>query len=210
MDTPADGRRARSLATRARVASAAARLFVAHGYASTSVQSIAREAGVAAQTVYNTFGTKPSVLKEALDQKVAGDAEPVATLDRPWVRAALASGDAREQVRLQVAGTAAVMERVAPLAEVVRGAAGSDPDLAALWAANVDQRREVQRVFAGALAARGVLRSGLGVEEAADTALALLSPEVFTLYTVHCGWSVGRWTAWAAETVLRQLTDLAD
>jgi AcrR family transcriptional regulator len=102
------------------VAAAATRLFTAHGYAATSVQAVAKEARVATQTVYNAFGNKPAVLKAALDQAVAGDAEPVATLDRPWVRAALAAADAREQVRLQVEGTREVMERVAPLAEVVR------------------------------------------------------------------------------------------
>ncbi|MFI6578614.1 TetR/AcrR family transcriptional regulator [Nocardiopsis sp. NPDC050513] len=204
-----DGRLARTRATRARVAEAAARLFTAGGYAATSIQSVAAEAGVAAQTVYNAFGTKAAVLKEALDQAVAGDAEPVATLDRPWVRAALAAPDAREQIRLQAAGTASVMERVAPLSEVVRGAADSDADLRALWRANVDQRRAVQRVFAERLAERGALRPGLSADEAADTALALLSPEVFTLYTVRCGWSADRWRAWAVDALLRQLTDLA-
>ncbi|WP_159945396.1 MULTISPECIES: TetR/AcrR family transcriptional regulator [unclassified Nocardiopsis] len=208
MDT-VDGRAARSRATRARVAAVAARLFTEHGYTATSVQSVAREAGVAAQTVYNSFGTKPALLKEALDQAVAGDAEPVATLDRPWVRRALAAGDAREQIRLHVAGTTVVLERVAALVEVVRGAAGSDPDLAALWRTNVDQRRAVQRVFATALADRGALRPGLDVEEAADTALALLSPEVYTLHTVHRGWTPRRWRAWAEEALVRQLTDLA-
>jgi hypothetical protein len=48
------------------------------------------------------------------------------------------------------------------------------------------------------------------VPEAADTALALLSPEVFTLFTVHSGWTAERWSAWACDALLRQLTDLAD
>ncbi|RKS08821.1 TetR family transcriptional regulator [Nocardiopsis sp. Huas11] len=211
MNAPAtDGRAARSRATRARVAAAATRLFTAHGYTATSIQAVAREAGVATQTVYYAFGNKPAVLKEALDQAVAGDAAPVATLDRPWVRAALAAPDAREQVRLQVEGSGKVMERVAPLAEVVRGAAGSDPELAELWRTNIEQRRTVQTVFARALAERGALRRGLEVSEAADTALALLSPEVFTLLTVHSGRTVEQWSAWARDAVLRQLTHLAD
>ncbi|KOX15686.1 TetR/AcrR family transcriptional regulator [Nocardiopsis sp. NRRL B-16309] len=211
MDAPAtDGRAARSRATRARVAAAATRLFTAHGYAATSIQAVAGEAGVATQTVYYAFGNKAAVLKEALDQAVAGDAAPVATLDRPWVRAALNAPDAGEQVRLQVEGTRVVMERVAPLAEVVRGAAGSDPELAELWRTNVEHRRQVQAVFAGALADRGALRPGLGVSEAADAALALLSPEVFTLFTVHSGWTAERWCAWARDALLRQLTDVAD
>ncbi|MCY9783698.1 TetR/AcrR family transcriptional regulator [Nocardiopsis sp. EMB25] len=202
-----DGRLARTRATRARVAEAATRLFTTRGYAATSIQSVAKEAGVAAQTVYNAFGAKSAVLKEALDQAVAGDAEPVATLDRPWAREALAAPDASEQIRLQVAGTAAIMVRVAPLSEVLRGAADSDDDLRTLWRINVEQRRAVQHAFAERLAERGALRPGLTTGDAADTALALLSPEVFTLHTVQCGWSADRWRDWATDALLRQVTD---
>lgn len=202
---PADGRAARSAVTRARVARAATRLFTADGYTATSIASIAKEAGVATQTVYYAFGAKAAVLKEALDQAVAGDAEPVATLDRPWVRTALAAEDPRELVRLQVAGAARVMLRVAALLEVVRGAAPSDPELAALRQANTDQRRTVHTVFAQALADRGALRPGMDTEEAADTLLGLLSPELYTLYTAQLGWSTEHWTEWATGAVTRQL-----
>ncbi|CAL9353830.1 hypothetical protein SUDANB121_00532 [Nocardiopsis dassonvillei] len=205
MDTHAvDGRTARSRATRARIARAAAGLFTARGYAATSVQAIAAEAGVGVQTVYYTFGTKAAVLGEAVDQAVAGDAEPVPTLERPWVREALAAPDTAGQVRSQVAGTGAVMERVAGLLEAVRGGA-ADPDLAALWRTNVEQRRTVQRVFADALADRGALRPGLGAQEAADLMLGLLSPELFTLYTVHLGRSAQWWREHTTRAVLCQV-----
>lgn len=204
---PADGRTARSLATRARIARAATRLFTTDGYAATSITSVAGEAGVSAQTVYNTCGTKAGILKEALDQAVAGDAEPVATLDRPWVREALSTEDPRELIRLQAQGTARVMARTAALIEVLHSASASDPELAALWHTNIDQRRTVHTVFAQALADQGALRPGLSPEEAADTLLGLLSPELYTLYTTQLGWSPERWSAWAAETVTRQLLD---
>ncbi|WP_028647695.1 TetR/AcrR family transcriptional regulator [Nocardiopsis sp. CNT312] len=204
-----DGRTARSRATRARVATAAARLFTERGYAATSIQSIAAEAGVAAQTVYYAFGTKSAVLKHALDHAVAGDAAPVATLDRPWVRRALEAPDARGQIRLHTVGTASVMERLSPLSEVLRGAADSDDELRALWHASVDQRRTVQRTFTERLRERGALRPELSADEAADTCLALLSPEVFILYTRHCGWSVRRWRTWAEQGLTRHLTELS-
>ncbi|MDE3722184.1 helix-turn-helix domain containing protein [Nocardiopsis sp. N85] len=210
MDTQTvDGRTARSRATRARIALAAARLFTARGYAATSVQAIADEAGVGVQTVYYTFRTKAAVLKEAVDRLVAGDDEPVPTLERPWVREALAAPDAAGQVRLQVAGTAEIMVRGAGLLEAVRGAAADEPDLAALWEVNVAQRRTVQRVFADALADRGALRPGTGPEEAADTMLGLLSPELFTLYTVHVGRPVRWWRDWATDAVLSQVVGVS-
>jgi AcrR family transcriptional regulator len=207
---PEDGRAARSRATRARIATAAARLFVENGYAATSITTIATEAGVAAQTVYNAFANKPAILSAALDLAIAGDDAPVATLERAWVRDALAAPDAVDQVCRQVDGAAEILARVSPLLEVVRGAAPTDPDLAAAWRANIAQRRTVQSVFVDALAAKGALRPGLTADDAADVTLALLSPETYTLLTVERGWSRDRWRAWARDALLRQLTDLGN
>ncbi len=202
-----DGRTARSRATRARVARAAADLFIESGYTSTSVQAIADRAGVAAQTVYYTFTTKSAVLTAALDLAVAGDDEPVPTLDRPWVRDALAA-DPLDQLGRQADGAADVLARAAPLLEAVRSAASSDPDLRAVWRTNTEQRLTVQRVFADALADKGALRPDLTPERAADTALALLSPEVYTLLTRDRGWTPRQWRDWAADALRRELTDL--
>lgn len=207
---PEDGRAARSRATRARIATAAARLFVENGYAATSITTIATEAGVAAQTVYNAFANKPAILSAALDLAIAGDDAPVATLERAWVQDALAAPDAVDQVCRQVDGAAEILARVSPLLEVVRGAAPTDPDLAAAWRANIEQRRTVQSVFVDALVAKGALRPGLTADDATDVTLALLSPETYTLLTVERGWSPDRWRAWAKDALLRQLTDLGN
>ncbi|MGH2394330.1 MAG: helix-turn-helix domain-containing protein, partial [Candidatus Limnocylindria bacterium] len=65
-------RRQRAAATRRRIGEAAFRLFALSGYAATTMEAIAREAGVAVQTVYFTFHTKAAVLIEAM--KVGGGA----------------------------------------------------------------------------------------------------------------------------------------
>ncbi|MFW5419822.1 helix-turn-helix transcriptional regulator [Nocardiopsis sp. CNT-189] len=205
---PEDGRAARSRATRARVARAAAELFVEAGYSTTSVQAIAERAGVSAQTVYYTFKTKSAVLTAALDLAVAGDDAPLPTLERPWVHDALAVSDPLDQLRRQADGAAAVFARVAPLLEAVRSAASADPDLAEVWRTNTEQRLTVQRVFTDALADKGALRPDLAPDQAADIALAVLSPEVYTLLTAGRGWTAERWREWAADALRRQLTDL--
>ncbi|HEX7739487.1 MAG TPA: helix-turn-helix domain-containing protein, partial [Marmoricola sp.] len=46
-------------ATREEVLRAARRLFVEHGYAATTINQVAAEAGVAVQTVYSSVGGKP-------------------------------------------------------------------------------------------------------------------------------------------------------
>ena len=71
------GKTARGMATRQRIVEAAARLFVADGYLSTTITAIAREAGAGVQTVYLAFGSKVAILKTAIDVAVAGDYEDV-------------------------------------------------------------------------------------------------------------------------------------
>ena len=202
-----DGRVARAQATRARVVAVAADLFTTAGYAPTSIEAIAKAAGVGVQTVYYAFGTKRAILVAALDRAVAGDDEPVATLERPWAKAALAEPDPTEQLRQQVAGAAAIYRRAARLLDLVRSAAATEPDLAETWRTNIAQRRTVQRAFATALAGKTTLR-GLDVERAADIALAVLSPENYNLLVEECGWPSDQWQNWATDALLRQLTDL--
>src|SRR4029079_4565169 len=59
-------RRERAKATRRRIAVAALARFSQHGYAATTMATIAHDAGVAVQTVYFTFHTKAELLIAAL------------------------------------------------------------------------------------------------------------------------------------------------
>ncbi len=81
-------RAARTRATRRRIVDAAAELFIAEGYGTTTLEQIAKRAGVAVQTVYFHFGNKRTVLKEAVDVAAVGDDEQVALLERPWLEEA--------------------------------------------------------------------------------------------------------------------------
>lgn len=209
MKTPhEDGRTARSRSTRTRITTAAAELFTSAGYSSTSIAAIAARAGVSEQSVYYSFGTKRAILTAALDLAIAGDDEPVPTLERPWVRAALADPDPHGQIRRQVAGAADVLRRAAPLLDVVRSAATIDAELAEVWETNLQQRLTVQRVFAEALAHKTPLPANTAVDAAADTALAILSPETYHLLVHHQGWAHTQWRDWATNALQRLLTTL--
>lgn len=201
-----DGRTARAQATRARVVAAAADLFTGTGYTLTSIGAIAAAAGVSEQTIYYSFGTKKAILAAALDRAVAGDDQPIPTLDRPWAREAVADPDPRGQLRRQAAGAGDIYLRAAPLLDAVRSAAPTDPDLSELWATNLRQRLTVQRVFARALAGKTPLRDDMEPETAADIALTILSPETYTLLVAERRWSHAAWQAWAENALTRMLT----
>src|SRR6516164_9928169 len=81
-------RQQQARATRARIIAAAARRFLASGYAGTTMRAAAADAGVALPTVELVFGTKARLLKAVIDVAIAGDDEPGPMLDRRWARRA--------------------------------------------------------------------------------------------------------------------------
>lgn len=180
-------------------------MFTERGYAATSIESIARAANVAVQTIYFTFGTKLALLKELLDVSIAGDEEPVPTLERPWAIAAIASADPVTQIHLQVRAAREISERVAPVLEALRGAATADSEAAELWRTNRAQHLTVQRRLMQALADKNCLRDGLDVATATDIALAVAGAESYHLLVTERGWSPQRWERWAGDLLIQQL-----
>ena len=198
----------KALATRRRILEAARELFIARGFAATTIEEIASHAGVAVQTIYFVFGNKRTVLKELVDISCAGEDDPVPPLERPWVRKVLAAPDARTQISLYVKSIRRIHERVSPVLEVVRKAAASDPDVAELWEQNKRHRLDVHSYVVGLLADAGALRSGLDVTQAIDIAYGLLSQELFSVMVNDRRWTASRWAKWAHESLSAQL--LAD
>src|SRR5438067_9997120 len=64
-------RRRQALETRRSIARAARSLFSERGYAATSIEVVAEEAGVAARTVYAIFGTKKAILAAICEEWLA-------------------------------------------------------------------------------------------------------------------------------------------
>src|SRR5258705_3928771 len=141
----------KSRQTRQRIVRAAGELFVERGYGATTLQGVAERAGVAVQTIYFAFGNKPSLLKELVDVTIAGDDEPIATMSRPWFTDTLAANTGVAQLRAHVHGTRQILQRVAPILDMLRSAAALDPSIASMWQQDTDPRFEVQAVAAKSL-----------------------------------------------------------
>src|SRR6478735_9638788 len=191
--TAPTARSERARLTRRRIIDASAELFVEHGYGATMLDQVAERAGVAVQTVYFHFGNKSTLLKCALDVAAVGDDEPVELLERPWLERIKAEPDPRRMIELWVANSRSIMGRVAPILAVVRGSVGADPDLAAQWQANEQQRRTAHHALAQILADRGLLRTDLTRQDAADLTFLIASVESYFLATTTLGWTPERW-----------------
>jgi AcrR family transcriptional regulator len=200
------GPRARdAMETRRRMLAAARELFTERGYGATTLQDVATRAGVAVQTIYYTFGKKRTLLKELVDVTIAGDLQPVATMDRPWFRDALAARTAAAQLRAQVRGSRQVLERIAPIIEVVNTAVATDPEVAELWPQDPDPRYAVLAAAANTLVTKPDAREGVSAEHAADLLYAVLSPELYLLLVRDRGWSSEQWEQCVYDILRSQL-----
>jgi AcrR family transcriptional regulator len=184
---------------------AAGELFVERGYGATTLQGVAERAGVAVQTIYYAFGNKPSLLKELVDVTIAGDDEPIATMSRPWFTDTLAAITGAAQLGAHVHGTRQILQRVAPILDMLRSAAALDPSIASMWQQDTDPRFEVQAVAAKSLVTKPDARTDVSAEEATDVLFGLLSPELYLVFVRDRGWTPERWEQWAYDTLCAQL-----
>jgi AcrR family transcriptional regulator len=189
--------------TRARIVAAAAALFEGRGYARTSIRQIAEEAGVAPDTVYAAFGSKPRVLTAVIDRRLQGGHGVANVMERPDVLTVRDEQDQHRQLELLGESLSHIVEEVAPAFELMRAAAHTEPAMAKVYAEMQGYRLRNMAVAVGWLAARGRLR--LPEDEAAETLWTLASPDTARQLREHRGWSRERYAAWLTDTLTRTL-----
>jgi AcrR family transcriptional regulator len=159
--------------TRGDILRAARRLFAERGYAATSINDIAAEAGVAIQTIYARLGSKHGMLLALIDlideeAGVPALAEEVTSAGTPL--AALRAG-----VRL----TRSFQERCGDIIEALFTAAGAEPELADAVAEGHRRHREGARITIARIQELEGLRNDLAPERA---------QALFALSTNHEAW----------------------
>jgi AcrR family transcriptional regulator len=191
--------------TRRRVIDAATRLFVAQGYASTTMRAIAAEAGVSIPTVELIFGTKAQLLHVVLDVAIAGDDEPVPVLSRAWAQDAQSTDDVVDFLSAVAEVLQEAQVRSAGVMLAAYEAAASDPDIYVLVTDRELQRERTAGWIVDGVLGRASLRDGLDRAAAVDTVWMLMDPVVFSRFTRRRGWSADRYGAWFADSVAELL-----
>jgi AcrR family transcriptional regulator len=198
-------RREQAVATRREILAAAQGLFEEQGYAATTVAAIADEARVALKTVYVAFETKSGVLRALWNLLLRGDEDNAPVAERDWYLEVLNEPDPERQLRLNARNARAVKERAGKVLGVIRSAAPSDPDIAALWSRIQTDFYENQRAIVKQLAKRKALRAGLDVKGATDILWTLNHPDVWLLLVGERGWTPAQFERWFADTICEQL-----
>src|SRR6185436_9428871 len=187
-------RRAQAAATRVDILDAAQRRFEAGGYAATTMEAIAAEAGVALKTVYVAFETKSGLLRALWNHllRAGRDDTPVAQQD--WYRDVVAERDPGRKLELAAQASRAAKERIGAVLEVIRSAAYADVDIGALWERIQTEFHANQRVIVESL--EPALRPGLDVDAATDILWTLNHPNVWQLLVDQRGWTPEQWERW--------------
>lgn len=191
--------------TRARIRDAAAELFVADGYAATTITAIAERADVSAPTVYAAFGTKAALLSEAIDVALAGDDEPVALADRPEAQAPAGEPTPSEAAATFARIGTTVLIRAGMLLRAADAAAQQDPDLHPRWLAGHRGRLQDMTGAAHGFAAAGFLRDDITIDEAARLLWALTDPGTYCSFRLILGDDDAAYEQWLARTIATSL-----
>ena len=198
-------RREQAARTRLQILEAAQRLFEPDGYAATSMAAIASAAGVSLKTVYLVFETKPGLLRALWHLLLRGRQDNVPVGEQRWYREVLDEPDPERQLCLNMRNSLTVKTRAGAMMDVIRDAASSDPEIAALWARIQTEFHDNQRAIVQSLADKDALAVGLDVAGATDILWALNHPNLYTLLVGQRGWSADRYERWLTELLRTQL-----
>ena len=202
------GRQAQARRNRQAILDAAQRQFLEGGYAATTIAAVAAEAGVSVETVYKAFGGKPGLVRAIYDRGLVGP-EPV-----PAYRRAdeMRERETDPRAIMRNWGTIAseVSSIVSPIERLVRAAAASDHDMAALLQAHNDLRERRARHHARFLKERGYLREGVSVAQATDILWTCTSDELYDLLVTQRGWSPPRFARFLADFMINALLPPAE
>jgi AcrR family transcriptional regulator len=191
--------------TRRSIVAAASQLFVEKGYGATTIDAVAKAAGVSRKTVFMAVGSKVDLLKVAVDWAVAGDDLPVALADRAVLRHLLDQPDPSVLLTGWARIQAEIGARVAALFQALEVAAGTDDEARSLLAQLQDQRLDGARAIVERLHALDALTADLTYQEAIDLAWLATDAALFDRLVRVRGWSTTRFAEWLAQFLITQL-----
>ncbi len=200
-ETPPKLRERQAQFTRDEILRSARRLFAERGFTRTSVRDIAQAAGVSAQTVYDSIGSKQEVvarLNDLIDTEAGIGA---------IAKAVSASEDPREVAAMSAQVTRAILEHCGDIIHALVTGAAAEPELQVVL--DEGHRRHVDgaRGVVRRLKKMGALATSAEAATAAETLAAVSDFRFAMLLRDSYGWSLDRIEAWMAETSRALLLD---
>ena len=196
-------RRQEAMRTRASMVDAAEQLFLGRGYARTTIASIAKAAHVSVETVYKAFSGKAGLVRAIWDRGLAGSG-PIPAWQRSDDMSSV-EPDPRKVIWNWGVLSTEVAPRAVPILLLVRTAAATDPEMAALLEETNQARLARMAHNARQLLGRGELREGVTIEQARDVMFAYSSPELYEILVLRQRWSLEQYGRFVGEGMIAAL-----
>ncbi|WP_306895050.1 TetR/AcrR family transcriptional regulator [Agromyces albus] len=183
--------------TKDRIIAAARVLMARNGWAGTTIDAIATEAGVAHQTIYAAFGNKRALL-EGMRSVMLRDSNIPELMAQ-----AAAEPEAPRRLELWARLIRQQMETSFDVISIHRQAAASDPKVAADYRNVLDNRAGVFAAFIHDL--HSDLAPGVTESAATDILWCFSNEEIYRELVEERGWSADRYERWLGATLVAQL-----
>lgn len=190
-------RQRQAQATANMIVVAAKELFLTQGYAGTTIEGIATQAGVGVSTVYAVFGSKRGILRairniwhERSHIREVANAQPDQT-------------SAVERLKQLAKATRLQWETGMDVITIYNGAATADPEAAEELALALNGRRSALDIFVLGIAPK--LRKGLETAQASAILQSLCLPEVYFQLVRISGWSQDDYQSWLTNILIHEL-----
>lgn len=193
--------------TRQAIVSAAGKLFVERGYTAASLRDVAELAGVARPTVAAAFGSKPALLRQVLDDALAGDDQPIPVAQRPWFAPVWQATHPRAVLSAYAGVCTLISRRAARIFDVVHRAAGEATEIAELWDTLSRNRRAGADMVVRRVLETGPLQAGLGVDQAVDSLWIFNDPAHYAALVLERHWSERHYQQWLDHQMQAALLD---
>jgi AcrR family transcriptional regulator len=190
-------RQRQALETRRAIAQAARELFNRGGYAATSLEAVAEEAGVAARTIYSAFGTKKAILAAICDEWLA-EAGVMET-----VSIGMAEPDLGRRLALVAYASRRQWESERGVSAMLEGAAAADAEVARMLSGWKDERARSLRSVVEGLETQ--LRPGIDVDRAGAILRALSGVEIYSELVAGEGWKPAEYEEWLTALLTETL-----
>ncbi|MBO4317156.1 MAG: TetR/AcrR family transcriptional regulator [Mailhella sp.] len=184
--------------TKKLIVKAARRQLAENGYAELSLDDIAKEAGVALQTVYAVCGSKKGLMAAILENFVEENHYDTLRDEVPHVKGG------RERCRAMTDFMTRLLEANAPAHQVIRGIGIVSPKLGSMEYETEAMLYDKEMLFIKSLERDGYLKDGITAEEACDIAFGLCAPGFFRRMCGLRSWSRERF----ADLVFHILSSL--
>jgi AcrR family transcriptional regulator len=185
--------------TRQRIIDAARRLLVSGSYSSVTMDDIAREAGVAYQTVYSVFGTKLALAHAMIESELR-----VEGLDQLMTEAR-ETPDPEVGMRIGAQIARGFNEPCADLIRFMRES--GDPDLVKRYHEMEARRLDAVSFVPPTLVRSGRLRPSVSTSEARDMIWAMSGPDPYIQLVFQRGWSPSRYEEWLGDALISMLLE---